>query len=463
MLQKIKNILNYESGNFNLNTLMIGFFFFLSGLLGLLRNNLLASRFGAGDQLDIYFASFKIPDLIFNLLIFGAISVGFIPSFLKEWHKDKEKAWDLVNNFFHFIVFFSLILIILLIILMPIIVPVIAPGFSNEKIKAIISLSRLLLIQPLFLGMAAVFSGVLQSFKKFLAYSLAPLFYNLGIIGGIIFLVPPYGLNGLIYGVIIGAFFNFLIQLVTVYQSGFKYQFIFNLKNQVLRQIIKLTLPRSFDLLISQANLVLITVFSSYLASGSLTIISFARDLTNFVVTLFAVSFAVSSFPVFTTLVNQGNYEELKKFINQVIVKILFFSIPIAGIFLIFRAPIVKLIFSYGQFTAEHTLLTIQTLGFLALSIIPLGLTQTLIRIFFSLSDTKTPFFVSLITFIMNIILMSVFSKTLGVPGLALTMTITSFFQVIVLIIILQKKINWFEKKLFLGSIKEIFKKILKN
>lgn len=446
-------LLNGEIKNINWASLTLAFFTLISALFGLLRNNMLASHFGAGDELDIYYTAFRIPDLIFNLLFFGAISAGFLPLFSKEFNKNKEKSWELVNNLINAIILIMIVFTGILFILMPKIVPLTAPGFSQTKLQLAIILSRIMLIQPILLGISSIFSGIVQSFHKFLTYSLAPILYNIGIITGIIFLSPKYGIFGVGYGVILGAALHFLIQLPAVLESGFRYKFILNLKSESLSQMFKISVPRSLDLFIGQLSLIAVNIFASFLVVGSLAIFNFSRDLLNFTVGIFGISFATASFPIFTRLANENNIEELKKLLNKIILKILFFLIPISGFFIVFKAQIVQLILGYGNFNLEDTLLTIKTLNFLSLSLIGLSLLPLFLRVFFSFSDSKTPLYVSFIAFVFSIFLMFIFTKYFGVAGLALAITVSSFFEIVLLMIILEKRIKWLVLKEFIGSL----------
>lgn len=449
-------LLNGEIKNINWASLTLAFFTLISAIFGLLRNNMLATRFGAGDELDIYYTAFRIPDLVFNLLFFGAISAGFIPLFNKEFSRNKEESWEMVSNLINAIILIMIIFTFVLFILMPKFVSLIAPGFNQNKIELAIMLSRIMLIQPILLGISSIFSGIVQSFHKFLTYSLAPILYNLGIIMGITFFAPKYGIFGVGYGVILGAALHFLIQLPAVLKSGFRYKFILNFKLESLKQMFKISIPRSLDLFIGQLNLVAVNIFASFLAVGSLAVFNFSRDLMNFTIGIFGISFATASFPIFTKLIAENNIEELKKLLNKITLKILFFLIPIAGFFIVFKTQIVQLILGYGNFNLEDTLLTIETIKFLSLSLIGLGLLPLFLRVFFSFSDSKTPLYVSFLAFIFGIFLMFIFSKYFGIAGLALSITVSSIFEIILLMIILEKRIKWLALEEFVGSLATI-------
>ncbi|HCP08889.1 MAG TPA: murein biosynthesis integral membrane protein MurJ, partial [Candidatus Moranbacteria bacterium] len=180
-----------------------------SRTLGLLRDRFLASTFGAGDTLDVYYAAFRIPDLIYNLLILGALSAAFIPVFTGLISKDqKEDAWKAANGILNLSIFFIIIVSLILAVFAPYLMKVITPGFPAEKMEMVVSFTRIMFLSPLFLGISGIFGGILTSYKRFLIYSIAPILYNLGIIFGVLVLVRFMGPIGLAWGVVLGAFLH---------------------------------------------------------------------------------------------------------------------------------------------------------------------------------------------------------------------------------------------------------------
>ncbi|PIS41861.1 MAG: murein biosynthesis integral membrane protein MurJ, partial [Candidatus Kerfeldbacteria bacterium CG08_land_8_20_14_0_20_42_7] len=192
----------------------------LSRFLGLLRDRLLASTFGGGGALDSYFAAFKVPDLIFNVLVLGALSSSFIPVFIgyikKNDPSSRDEAWRVANSILNLLLIVLIVLGILFFIFVPQIIPLIAPGFPAEKQNITIQLSRVMLVAIVFFGISNVVSGILNALKRFTSFALAPVLYNLGIIFGIVALTPRYGLMGLAYGVVLGAFLHLAIQIPSV-------------------------------------------------------------------------------------------------------------------------------------------------------------------------------------------------------------------------------------------------------
>src|SRR3989338_11285854 len=425
----IKKLFNGEINSITMAALLVGGSSLVSRLLGIFRDRILAGQFGAGDTLDVYYAAFRLPDLIFNLLVLGALSAGFIPIFtslIKSpllklrsllGHEYKE-AWQLANNVLNILVLGLLLLCGLGVIFAPQIIQLITPGFSREKIDLTVGLSRIMFLSPIFLGISGVFGGILQSFKRFFVYAMSPIFYNIGIIIGALYLVPLWGIYGLAWGVVLGASAHLAVQLPTLIQLGFKYSFQFDLKNKKVRQIWLMMVPRTMSLAISQLNLLVITVIASTLSSGSLSVFNFANNLQSFPVGIFGISFAIAAFPAMSAAA--FDKKNLVKDLSQTVRQILFFIIPSTVLLLALRAQIIRVILGTGQFDWQDTVLTIDTLGFFCLSLFAQALIPLLVRVFYARLTAKTPFIIGLIAALANIFLSIWLSDRLGVAGLAL-------------------------------------------
>lgn len=432
---------------------------FASRFLGLLRDRILASQFGAGDTLDAYYAAFRIPDLLYNLLILGALSAAFIPIFTGLISNKKEgEGWELVSGMLNIIVFVLIVLAAILAIFAPFIVHFITPGFSGEKMELTVTLTRIMFLSPIFLGISAIFGGVLVSLKKFLVYSIAPIMYNLGIIIGALFFVNFMGTKGLALGVILGALLHMLIQYPAVKFSGFKFKPILfeAFKNKNIRKIIKLMIPRTMGIAVNQINLLVITIFASTLASGSLAVFNFANNIQSFPLGLFGVSFAVAVFPTLSATYAKGLNDEFVKNFSEIFRKILFFIIPLSVFILLLRAQLVRVILGAGQFNWEDTVMTLETLGFLTVSLFAQCLIPLLARAFYAIHDTKTPFYIALASEAINIILVIILIKNYAVSGLAIAFSAASILNMALLFSILRKKMGGLDEKNILNSTSKI-------
>jgi len=422
--------------------IIIAVFSLLSRILGLFRDRLLFSTFGAGDVLDTYYAAFKLPDLIFNTLVLGALSAAFIPVFLDYWHKDKDQAWKIANSILNITIFVLFALGIAAFWLAPEIVRVIAPGFDVGKRIETAELTRIMLIGVLFHGLSNVASSILNAFKRFLAFAIAPVMYNIGIIIGIVAFVPLFGIEGLAWGVVLGAFLHFMVQLPSVARLGFRYSFCFDWKNSGVRQIGRLIAPRTFGLAINQINQLVNTIIASTLAVGSVAILNAANNLQLVPIGIFAIPIALAYFPVFSEAWVKKDIPHLVASFSKAFRRILFIAIPSSIFIILLRAHIVRLVLGAGQFDWIDTILTARALSLFAISLFAQSLIPLIARVFYALKDTKTPVIISSISLVLNIVFSIYFSKTLGVAGLALSFSIASIVNVALLWLFLHNRLG---------------------
>lgn len=314
-----------------------------SRIIGLFRDRLLAGTFGAGDTLDMYYSSFRIPDFIFNLLILGALNSAFIPIFKNYLSQNKHKEAFKTANILINITTISIIVIgLVIIIFADYLVKIIAPGFDLDKQTTTALLTRIMMLSPLFFALSSITGGVLNSFKRFISYSLAPILYNLGIIFGIAVLVPRYGIYGLAYGVVIGAFLNLIIQIPETIITGFRYLPIFDINNQGFKKIIGLMIPTTISLAISQINLTVDNIIGSTLQSGSIAVFNLAQNIQALPVGIISIPICTAVFP---NLVEHVSHQKFQKLYRQIIKsskQILYVIIPAAIFLFIFRAQIVR-------------------------------------------------------------------------------------------------------------------------
>jgi len=397
---------------------IIAFFSIVSRLLGLLRDRLLAANFGAGLSLDSYYAAFRLPDLIFNTLIFGALGSAFIPQFVKLLMNNKTKAIELANTILNILSIIIIVITGLFWILSPQLVPLFSPGFNATGQSLTIQLTRIMLFSIIFFSLSTVMSSILNSLKKFFFYSLAPVLYNLGIIFGIIYLAPKYGIKGVAYGVVLGSFMHFLIQLIGAFKASWHYKFIFKLTYETKR-VFRLMLPRTIGLAAYQINQIVITAIASILKSGSLTIFSFANNIYFFPVNIFGISISTVIFPNLSQ--NWASNESLKYQSNlfRSFRQILYFIIPISIFFIFFSYEIIYLIFGVGKFSIADVSTTSTVLIIFTVSIFAQSLLPVITKAFYAQEDTKTPVIAGIISMIVNIILSLTLTKAFQLNGLA--------------------------------------------
>lgn len=433
----------------------------LSRFLGIFRDRILASEFGAGDALDIYYAAFRIPDLIFNLLVLGALSAGFVPvltSLIKDdkcrWlpfcQSPNKEAWNLANRIINQTAISVAFLCLLGVAFTEPLMRLVAPGFSGEKFDSVVELARIMFWSPFFLSLSSVFGGILQSFRRFFAYSLSPVLYNLGIIVGALYLVPAYGLKGLAWGVVIGSALHMLVQLPAVLSIGWRYRPNLDYRDPEVRRVRAMMLPRTLSLAVTQINLLVITAFASTLAGGSLAIFNFANNLQSFPIGIFGISYAVAAFPAFSSAA--FDREKLVARLSSAVRQVLFFIVPSTVLLLTLRAQAIRLILGSGSFDWEDTIMTMETLGFFALSLFAQALIPTLVRVYYARHDSKTPFFIGLFSELLNFVLAWTLMTRMGVAGLALAFSIASIFNFVLLWVFLRQELDFLDEKRILRS-----------
>lgn len=416
----------------------------VSKALGLIRDSLLSSRFGASDTLDAYLAAFRLPDLVFNVLVLGALSSSFIPVFIDYWNRDtdtnRSEAWRITNSIMNGLLLILGGLTVVLIITAHWITPLIAPGFSGDQLELTTKLTRIMLISILFFGVSNVFSGILNAFKRFAAFAVAPVLYNLGIIIGITALAPSLGIAGVAWGAVLGAMLHMLVQLPAVLKTGFIYRRILDFGHTGVRRVFNLMLPRTMGLGINQLNETVITIVGSTLSAGSISVFTFANNLQNFPIGIVGVSLAVAAFPFFSEAFSQQDKPRFVTHFSTTFRRVIFLIIPASVLVLLLRAHIVRVILGSGRFDWEATYLTAQTLGYFAVSLVAQSLVPMLARSYYADQDTKTPVKIAIVTLFINIGLSLLLSRHFGILGLAAAYSFSNVLNMILLLAVLRIK-----------------------
>lgn len=419
----IQKVLNVQTKSVSFASLILMGSYLISAGLGLMRDRLLAGRFGAGSELDAYYAAFAIPDFIVLILIFGAISAAIVPIFSSYIVKSKEEAWLYISALFNAFLTFLIIICFLLIIFAPYFVSLIAPGFSQDKQDATALLMRVMFLSPIILGISNIISGILQVFHKFLVTAFAPIMYNLGIIFGILFLVPQFGLLGLAFGVVLGAILHLLIQVPSFYHSGFRYTLIksgksfLNIMHPGVIKTLKLMAPRSLGLGASQFNRIVIVAIASTLVSGSVAIFNLAGNLSSILVNAIAASLSTAVFPPMSLAYLNNDKEDFERKFSGAFCQIMFLIIPASFLIFILRAQIVRVVLGTGKFDWIDTRLTAACLGIFSIGLCAQGLIFILSKTFYASHNTKIPALTSVVTVILNILLSLILVRLLNFSG----------------------------------------------
>lgn len=438
------------------STLIVASTIILSRLFGFLRYRVLAGYFGK-EELDIFFASFRIPDIVFELLITGALTTSFVPIFIK-YQKNKEDLDVNISSIINITTGILFLLILVLFFTADWIIPLITPGFTGEKIQSVVFYSKILLLGQLpFLVLSNVLTGLGQANKTFIISSLAPVLYNVVIILVTVTFSSQHHLLAPIMGVVAGASIMFLIQIPLFYSSHFTYRAVLKF-TKGLKDFYKLVIPRLITVLVAQIDATIDLTLTTLLAPGSYTIFYLAQHLQLLPVSIIGISFGQASLPYLTEVYQEKKHEEFRRIITESILSILFLTLPIAAFFIFARTPLVRLFFGGDKFDWAATVQTAFTLSYFALAIPTHSLYYFITRCFYAFLDSKTPFYTSLFSIALNVVLSLTFIFALHFPvwslGLAFFISISA--NVWILLYMLGKKIEGFDNKMLTVELSKI-------
>lgn len=406
MPKKILTFINREFTGINEAALLLGGFAFLSQLLGLIRDRMLASVIGPGPVLDIYYAAFRIPDFLY-ISIASLASVTVLLPFLMDRIKGGEsgkKAREFLNNIFTAYMLFMVSASILIVLLMPYIAKYIAPGFTESQTSSLITTSRIMLLSPILIGLSNLIGSVTQLYRNFFIFSLSPIFYNLGILLGIIYLFPFLGVYGLAIGVIIGAFLHLLVQVPTVIKHGLFPHLIFKINWTEIYQVMKLSLPRTIALSANSFAFIILIAMASNLKEGSISLFTFSFNLQSVPVGIIGISYSVAAFPV---LVKSFSLKDMDKFIGHILSaakQIIFWTLPFIALIAVLRAQIVRVVLGANAFSWSDTRLTAAAIALFIISLASQSLVLLFVRGYYAASKTKKPLIVNVFSSFMVIV-----------------------------------------------------------
>jgi putative peptidoglycan lipid II flippase len=449
MVKNILSLLSMRQNSILSGATILMLAVFGSKFLGLIKSRLLLHNFDTATT-DIFFGAFKMPDLLFQILVFGALSVAFIPVFTDVLNKKGEdEAFYFSSNVLNlFLLFFSGV-IVFAFIFTPFLNSIFLPGFSGETKALTDNGTRVILFSELVLVIGSFFIAIGQSYQRFIVPALASIFYNLGIILGIVFLSTPFGIMGPIYGVVLGAVLHMLIQIPLLVSLGFKYTLAFNFKNSGVKEIFRLMSVRNIGLMAEQINEVVSTALASLIAASSVTLLNLAQQLYLVPIGLFGATIAQAALPVLSKEVTKDETEAFKLTLLTTMHQILFLTLPAAAMLIVLRIPIVRLVFGAAQFNWTDTVITGRTLAYFSIGVAAQSVVLLLIRGFYALKDTKTPVVVSILSVLVNIFISVTFVQVMHfeVWSLGVAYAVATNLSFILLLVFLNKKIGGFDRQ----------------
>ncbi len=419
----------------------------VSRVLGYVKDMMLAFYFGATGISDAFFAAFRITNFLRELFAEGSMSSAFIPVLTEHRHaQGEEAAQRLVKIAFSFILVFAGIVCILGILFAPAIVSVITHGFADqpEKFSLTVLLTRIMFPFLLFISLAALIMGALNTKRVFFIPSLSPAMLNITIILIIIALVPllQQPIIAVAIGVVIGGFVQFAFQLPSFYKKDYRLGFLPDFRHPALKKMAVLLIPATLALAVNQVYILVSLLLASYLPEGSITYLYYSMRLIQFPIGIFVVAVGQAALPTLSEHAVKGDYEKLKEHFSFALRLLFFISIPSMAGLIALREPIVNILFQRGTFDYVATKATSEALLFYAFSIWAIGGVKVLTVTFYSLQDTKTPVKIAAAGFAVNLILSLILMGPLRHAGLALAFSLAAILNAALLFFFLGKRLG---------------------
>lgn len=375
-----------------------------SQLLALVRDRLLAGEFGASHTLDLYYAAFRIPDFLFATVASLLSLYALLPVLSRLQQRNASFSISFLRR--SLVVFFAGMAAIagVLFVITPALVGFVAPGIAADAVARteLIELVRILLLQPILLGASNILAALTQLRNRFFLYAVSPLLYNLGIIAGILWLYPMWGIGGLAWGVVLGAFLHFLLQV----------PFFFAEKSKPLPkgefapaffEVLKLSVPRTLALASGQLSLLVLVALASLFATGSVAVFMFAWNLQSVPLAIIGVSYSVAAFPTLARFHASGNRAEFIRHIEEALRHVLFWSVPAIVLVVMLRAQLVRVILGSGEFDWDATRLTAAALALFILSLAAQSITLLSARAYYAAGKTRMPLLLGLLNVVVTV------------------------------------------------------------
>ena len=405
MVKRVFSLVYREIRGLHQAAYVLALFAFGSQVLAVARDRLLAHTFGAGTELDLYYAAFRIPDLLF-VLFASVLSVYVLLPFVNrqvEEGKLSSKGSVLSHIFTLFLYVYAAVAVILA-FTAPWYVEYLFPGFAGQY-DGLVILMQILLMQPLLLGLSSLCGVVTQMNHRFVLYALSPLLYNAGIIFGIIFLYPALGLVGLVMGVILGALGHLLIQVPFVINSELSFTFLPRLDWRLIRKVLAVSIPRALTLSVNQIVLLVFAGLASVMAAGSVSVFQFAFNLQSVPLAIIGMSYSVAAFPTLSSLYAKSDHQGFNLQLLTALRHIIFWSLPIIGLVVVLRAHIVRVLLGSGAFDWSDTRLTAAVLAIFMISLVAQSILLLLIRAFYAGGRTMMPLVVAFCSGLASIVM----------------------------------------------------------
>ena len=424
--------------------------------LGVIRQSIFNAIFGAGPAANAYYAAFRLPDFLFNLIAGGALSNALIPVFI-SYDKDHERqaAWRLVSLVFNVMLVALVIVLIIGEFFTPDFVNhILVPGYPASERALTTSLTRIMLVQPLILALGTIATAVLSSKRQFLLPALSIAVYNIGLIGGLLvtLAIPSVGIYGPTVGVLVAAVCQVAVQIPGLVKQGLSYSFVWDIRDAGLRQVMRLLAPNAAIVVFGSISFIIDTAFISYLPDpASLTAQHNAYLVFYMPVALLAQAISQAALPQLAALVTRGHYIRLRKLTLKIIGVALLFGIPTALFLCVLGRPLIHIVFQHGAFKKHSTDLTVLALIGYAVGLPSVIAGELMARTFYAMKDARTPLFSNVLNLASHIgliyLFLSLFSGASAVIAIPLAASGSASVEALVLLLFLTLR---FRKKIAL-------------
>ncbi len=396
MVRRVIRLMYGEVRGLHQAAYLLAVFTLGSQILALVRDRLLAHQFGAGLELDVYYTAFRVPDLLY-VLFASMLSVYVLIPFVSARLRggDAGAARQLLREVASLFLFAYVLLAAGVFVAAPYLVLLIAPGLEAYA-HDIVLILRILLLQPLLLGFSSLFGVITQLEHRFVLYAVSPLLYNLGIIFGVAYLYPVFGVAGLGYGVVLGALAHLLVQWPFVATSDLRFGISYHLSLVTLREVLAVSVPRALTLALHQVSLLALVAIASLMTLGSVAVFQFAYNLQSVPLAVIGASYSIAAFPLLADLFVQQKLEQFRSHVLTALRHLIFWSVPIIGLIIVLRAQLVRVVLGSGSFDWADTRLTAAVLAVLALSLLAQAINLLIVRTFYAGGHTRIPFLVTL-------------------------------------------------------------------
>lgn len=413
----------------------------MSRLLGLLREMVLARKFGTSPEMDAYVAAFRIPDLLFLVIMSGAFGAAFIPVFAGFIDRgDRERASKLASSILTWTGLAILVLSAFAFVLAVPLTNIVAPGYDEYTHNLTVELMRPLLLSPVFLGLAIACKGILEAQNSFAWPAFAPVVYNIAIIIGAMFFTDEFGIKAVVWGVIIGALAQMLLQLPAVIRTGLTFRPTLDRTIDGLSEVVRLLGPRVLGLAAFQLNFIFVSAFASTLGAEYVSGFNYAWLLLMLPHGVLALSMSTVAFPSLAALFGRGDTDGFARLLDRTMRPLLFLSIPASVAMVMAGRSMIMIIFEGGQFDAQSTDIVAGAFRWFALGLVGYGLTEIVTRVFYAMKDTRTPVVTTIFTIILNVILARLLMDSLGIEGLAIALSVTTAAEAIIMMLFLRQR-----------------------